>query len=59
VGGSSGLLGGMSNVAYGFVSRQIGALADRHHENLIFLLIAILPWFAFGAIFFRVRFSRP
>jgi len=59
VGVSSGLLGGMSNVAYGFVSRQIGALADRHHENLIFLLMAILPWFAFGAIFFRARFSRP
>jgi ACS family hexuronate transporter-like MFS transporter len=59
VGVSSGLLGGMSNIAYGFVSRQIGALADRHHENLIFLLMAILPWFAFGAIFFRTRFSRP
>jgi len=58
VGVSSGLLGGMSNVAYGFVSPQIGALADRHHDTLIFLLIALLPWFAFGAIFFRMRFSR-
>jgi len=58
VGISSGLLGGMSNVAYGFISPQIGALADRHHDTLIFLLIALLPWFAFGAIFFRMRFSR-
>src|ERR1700744_5997461 len=58
VGISSGLLGGMSNIAYGFVSPRIGALADHHHDNLIFLLIAVLPWFAFGAIFFRTRFSR-
>lgn len=58
VGVSSGLLGGMSNIAYGFISPQIGALADRHHDTLIFLLIAFLPWLAFGAIFFRMRFSR-
>jgi ACS family hexuronate transporter-like MFS transporter len=58
VGISSGLLGGMSNIAYGFISPQIGALADHHHDKLIFLLIAVLPWFAFGAIFFRTRFSR-
>lgn len=58
VGISSGLLGGMSNIAYGFVSPYIGALADTHHEHLIFLLMAILPWFAFGAIVFGSR-SRP
>jgi len=55
VGISSGLLGGMSNIAYGFVSPYIGALADAHHEHLIFLLMAILPWFAFGAIFFSSK----
>jgi len=55
VGISSGLLGGMSNIAYGFVSPYIGALADKHHEHLIFLLMAISPWFAFGAILFGSR----
>jgi MFS family permease len=58
VGVSSGLLGGLSNIAYGLVSRQIGALADLHHENLIFLLIAVLPWFAFFPIFVRSRFAH-
>jgi ACS family hexuronate transporter-like MFS transporter len=56
VGISSGLLGGLSNIAYGLVSSRIGALADRHHENLIFVLIAVLPWLAFGPIFARSRF---
>jgi len=59
VGVSSGLLGGMSNIAYGAVSRSIGALADHHHENLIFFLIAVLPWFAFAAIFFGPRARQP
>lgn len=58
VGVSSGLLGGMSNIAYGAVSRYIGMLADRHHTSLILLLIGILPWFAFGAIFFGPRFRQ-
>jgi len=58
VGISSGLLGGLSNIAYGLISSRIGALADRHHENSIFLLIAILPWMAFCPIFMRSRFVR-
>jgi ACS family hexuronate transporter-like MFS transporter len=58
VGVSSGLLGGLSNIAYGAVSRYIGLLADRHDTHLILLLIGILPWFAFAAIFFGPRFQR-
>jgi ACS family hexuronate transporter-like MFS transporter len=58
VGVSSGLLGGLSNVAYGAVSRYIGLLADRHDTHLILLLIGILPWFAFAAIFLGPRFQR-
>jgi ACS family hexuronate transporter-like MFS transporter len=58
VGLTSGLLGGLSNVAYGGVSRYIGLLADHHHTNLILLLIGILPWFAFGAILLGPRFQR-
>jgi ACS family hexuronate transporter-like MFS transporter len=58
VGVSSGLLGGLSNIAYGAVSRYIGILADRHDTSLILLLIGILPWFAFAAIFFGPRFQR-
>jgi MFS transporter, ACS family, hexuronate transporter len=56
VGVSSGMLGGLSNIAYGAVSPYIGFLADRHNTNLILLLIGILPWFAFGAIFLGRRF---
>jgi MFS family permease len=58
VGVSSGLLGGISNVAYGFVSPYIGALADSHHEHVIFILMAFLPWLAFAAIFFGARATR-
>jgi MFS transporter, ACS family, hexuronate transporter len=58
VGVTSGLLGGLSNIAYGAVSRYIGLLTDRHDTHLILLLIGILPWFAFAAIFFGPRFQR-
>jgi ACS family hexuronate transporter-like MFS transporter len=58
VGVTSGLLGGLSNIAYGAVSRYIGLLADRHDTHLILLLIGILPWFAFAAIFFGPKFQR-
>ena len=58
VGISSGLLGGLSNIAYGAVSRYIGLLADHHHTSLILLLIGILPWFALGAIFLGPRFQQ-
>ena len=58
VGVSSGLLGGLSNIAYGAVSRYIGLLADHHQTVLILLLIGIVPWFAFGAILLGPRFQR-
>jgi len=58
VGISSGLLGGLSNIAYGSVSRYIGLLADRHSTYLILILIGILPWFAFSAIVFGSRLQR-
>lgn len=58
VGVSAGLLGGLSNMGYGAVSRYIGLLADQHRTSLILLLIGILPWFAFAAIFFGPRFHR-
>lgn len=56
VGVSSGLLGGLSNMAYGAVSRYIGLLADHHETVLILLLIGILPWLAFAAILLGSRF---
>jgi ACS family hexuronate transporter-like MFS transporter len=58
VGISSGLLGGLSNIAYGSVNRDIGLLADRHSSYLILILIGVLPWFAFSAILFGTRFQR-
>lgn len=59
VGVSSGLLGGLSNIAYGSVSRYIGLLADQHDTKMILLFIGILPWFAFAAILSGPRFRRP
>jgi ACS family hexuronate transporter-like MFS transporter len=58
VGVSSGLLGGLSNIAYGGVSRYIGLLADHHDTYLILLLIGFLPWLAFGAILLGPRFQQ-
>ncbi len=58
VGVSSGLLGGVSNIAYGSVSRYLGLLADRHNTYLILFLIGILPWFAFAATLFGKRFQE-
>lgn len=58
VGISAGLLGGLSNIAYGAVSGYIGLLADRHDTYMILTLIGILPWFAFAAILFGSRLER-
>jgi sugar phosphate permease len=51
VGVSSGLLGGIGNLAYGYFSPLIGRLADLHETHLTFTLIGLLPWLAFMAIF--------
>lgn len=51
VGVSSGLLGGVGNIAYGYVSPYIGLLADRHRSFLVLILAGVLPWLAFLAIF--------
>jgi ACS family hexuronate transporter-like MFS transporter len=58
VGVSSGLLGGLGNFAYGYVSPYIGLLADRHKSFLILILAGLLPWLAFAAIFFGVGFKQ-
>jgi MFS transporter, ACS family, hexuronate transporter len=51
VGVTSGLLGGLGNLAYGFLSPYIGLLADLHKSFLTLTLIGVLPWLAFIAIF--------
>src|SRR5581483_11251310 len=58
VGITSGLLGGLSNIAYGAVSRYVGLLADWHDTWVILLFIGVLPWIAFAAIFFDPGFQR-
>jgi MFS transporter, ACS family, hexuronate transporter len=58
IGMASGLLGGLGNLAYGFVSPYIGLLAD-HHQNLMVLVIAgLLPWLAFGTLWFGMLRSQ-
>jgi len=59
VGATAGLLGGIGNLAYGSLSPYIGRLADLQETTLTFVLVSLLPWLAFGAIFFAVgRESR-
>jgi ACS family hexuronate transporter-like MFS transporter len=50
VGTSSGLLGGLGNMAYGYLSPHIGRLSDLNETALTFLLIGLLPWMAYFAI---------
>jgi len=54
VGATAGLLGGIGNLAYGFVSPYIGRMADLGQTTLTFTLISLLPWLAFAAIYFAV-----
>jgi MFS transporter, ACS family, hexuronate transporter len=58
VGVSSGLLGGMGNLVYGYVSPYLGLLADRNRSYLILVLAGVLPWFAFLAIFYGTGFKQ-
>ncbi|RPJ54085.1 MAG: MFS transporter [Acidobacteria bacterium] len=58
VGATAGLLGGIGNLAYGSLSPYIGRLADLQETTLTFILISLLPWLAFGAIFFVVGRER-
>ncbi|RPI21108.1 MAG: MFS transporter [Acidobacteria bacterium] len=55
VGATAGLLGGIGNLAYGSISPLIGRLADLEQTTLTFVLISLLPWLAFAAIFFVAR----
>ena len=55
VGVSSGLLGGVGNLAYGYVSPLIGRLADLHRTNLTLTLVGLLPWLALVTILPAIR----
>lgn len=54
VGTSASLLGGLGNLAYGFFSPYIGRLSDLNQTGVTFLLVGVLPWLGFGAIFYGV-----
>ena len=51
VGITSGLLGGLSNLAYGFLSPYVGRLADLHLNSLTLMLMGTLPWVACFALY--------
>jgi ACS family hexuronate transporter-like MFS transporter len=55
VGVTAGLLGGLGNLVYGFLSPYIGRLADMKQSFLTLTLIGCLPWLAFLAIFWGIR----
>ena len=57
VGVTSGLLGGLGNLVYGFLSPYIGLLADLHKNFLTLTLMGVLPWLAFFAISFGSNFK--
>src|SRR5262249_39775444 len=50
VGISSGLLGGIGNLAYGFGSPFIGRLADLRQAFIVLVLLGVLPWLGFVTI---------
>jgi ACS family hexuronate transporter-like MFS transporter len=58
VGVTAGLLGGLGNLVYGFLSPYIGRLADLHRSFLTLSLIGLLPWVAFLVIFWGIREKR-
>jgi ACS family hexuronate transporter-like MFS transporter len=55
VGATSGLLGGLGNLVYGYLSPYIGRLADMKESFLILTLIGCLPWLAFLVIFWGIK----
>jgi ACS family hexuronate transporter-like MFS transporter len=59
VGVTSGLLGGLGNLAYGLCSPYIGRLSDTHETFLIFMFIGLLPWLAFFAILWGIKEMKP
>lgn len=58
VGVTAGLLGGVSNLAYAYVSPYIGRLADLGETSLTLALIGTLPWVAFFAMAFGIRRAK-
>jgi hypothetical protein len=58
VGAAAGMLGGLGNLCYGLVSPYIGHLADLRETTLTFLLVGLLPWFAFLTILSVVQ-AKP
>lgn len=55
VGIANGLLAGLGNFAYGFLTPYIGRLADMKESFLILVLIGCLPWAAFLVICVGMR----
>jgi hypothetical protein len=55
VGATSGLLGGLGNLVYGYLSPYIGRLADLKQSFLTLILIGCLPWLAFLVIYLGTR----
>lgn len=55
VGATAGLLGGLGNLVYGYLSPYIGRLADMKESFLTLTLIGCLPWLAFLVIFWGIK----
>ena len=51
IGAAAGMLGGISNLAYGLVSPLIGHLADLRETKVTLLLIGALPWLVYFTIY--------
>lgn len=50
VGITAGMLGGVGNLVYGFLTPSIGHLSDLHQTAIVFALIGALPWLAYFCI---------
>jgi ACS family hexuronate transporter-like MFS transporter len=58
LGAVTGVLGGLGNLVYGFLSPYIGALADSGNSAVTFTFMGTLPWLAFAAMSWRPKQER-
>jgi len=58
VGVTGGLLGGLGNLVYGYLSPYIGRLADMERSSFTLTMIGCLPWLAFLAIYVGIKAKK-
>jgi MFS transporter, ACS family, hexuronate transporter len=58
VGAVTGVIGGLGNLVYGFLSPAIGAMADQGNSAITFIFMGTVPWLALMAMLWRPKSGR-